>query len=128
MEGRALLPLVEVHPRLPPPAEPLPGGGGDAGLCGVNRDPADRGADGAEADQADLRDGVPLLLGLGDDRGARRPHRGPASQGGTELMPCRTLLARTPGFLRVSSCRTSSFDGSHQDMEVGRMPYRWPAD
>src|SRR3954468_22890807 len=95
MEGEALLPLAEVHPRLQAPAEPLPGGGGDAGLCGADRDPADRGADGLEADEADLRDGVPLLLGLGDARGARRPHRGPAGQGGTKLMPCRTLLPST---------------------------------
>src|SRR3954469_7289097 len=74
----------------------MPGGGRDAGLRGADRDPADRGADGSEADEADLRDDVPLLLGLGDAGRARCPHRGPEGQGGTELMPCRTLLGRRP--------------------------------
>src|SRR5689334_23518524 len=36
--------------------------------------------------------------------------------------------ARSTGFLGVSFCRALTFDGLHQDMEVSRMPYKWPAD
>ena len=36
--------------------------------------------------------------------------------------------ARKTGDFPYPVVRTFAFDGSHQDMEVGRMPYKWPAD
>ena len=38
------------------------------------------------------------------------------------------MFLRSYGFLGVSSCRAFAIDGLYQDMEVGRMPYKWPSD
>ena len=57
---------------------------------------------------------------------ARRPRSAANLHGQKKQRPDSELEAL--GFFRVSSCRTFAIDGSHQDMEVGRMPYKWPAD
>jgi hypothetical protein len=44
-----------------------------------------------------------------------------------EIFSTTRQAARSTGFFGVSSGRAFAFDGSHQDMEVGRMPYNWPA-
>ena len=64
--GGVVLPLVQVHSRLPTPAFDLSQRSGDSSVPGTDREFGDLAVDGAQADEADVRDGLPLLQWLGE--------------------------------------------------------------